>query len=248
MRTITNVPAVGLLEANEKLYTSLTYGISLEQDLGDGKKAATSASSTSSNPRTTSSWSPASTSCRAPRQDHPRPGAVCERHSTRRHRVQEPNARRKWKSDAIEQLLRYQEVGEEYRERGMPRLFETVQIVIATCGQAAHYGTVLTPPRFWSEWKSAYPRSESDLAAALGRTAVPQDTLLCGMLAPENLLDLVRNFVVFERDDKSGKTLKKLARYQQFGAVNKAIARARTAKRPRTAAASCGTPRVPARA
>ncbi|WP_369799548.1 type I restriction endonuclease subunit R [Methanosarcina sp. Kolksee] len=37
----------------------------------------------------------------------------------------------------------------------------------------------------------------------------------------ENLLDLIRNFIVFERE--SGKTVKKLARYQQFRAVNKIL-------------------------
>jgi type I restriction enzyme, R subunit len=52
------------------------------------------------------------------------------------------------------------------------------------------------------------------------------------MLAPATFLDLVRNFIVFERDDKSGRTVRKLCRYQQFAAVNKAITRARTAKKP----------------
>ena len=52
------------------------------------------------------------------------------------------------------------------------------------------------------------------------------------MLAPANLLDLVRNFVVFERDPNTGRTVRKLCRYQQFAAVNKAIERARRAKQP----------------
>ena len=45
-------------------------------------------------------------------------------------------------------------------------------------------------------------------------------------MSPENLLDIVRNFVVFERDVSTGKVIKKVPRYQQFGAVNKALARA----------------------
>src|ERR1700690_4573550 len=52
------------------------------------------------------------------------------------------------------------------------------------------------------------------------------------MLTPTNFLDLVHNFIVFERDAQSGRTVRKLCRYQQFAAVNKAIARARTAKKP----------------
>ena len=35
------VPAASLVEANETLYTSLTYGITLEQDRGDGRKSHT---------------------------------------------------------------------------------------------------------------------------------------------------------------------------------------------------------------
>jgi type I restriction enzyme R subunit len=50
----------------------------------------------------------------------------------------------KWRGEAIEQLLRYQEIGEHYRELGMPRLFEMVQVVGGVCGQAACYGTLGT--------------------------------------------------------------------------------------------------------
>ena len=38
---MTQVPAASLAEANETLYTSLTYGIALEQDRGDGRKSHT---------------------------------------------------------------------------------------------------------------------------------------------------------------------------------------------------------------
>jgi type I restriction enzyme R subunit len=57
------------------------------------------------------------------------------------------------------------------------------------------------------------------------------ETLLKGMLQPATLLDLVRNFIVFEKskkeDVKTGliqiQTVKKLAAYHQFFAVNKAV-------------------------
>jgi len=38
VREITHVPATSLMEANEKIYTSLVHSISLEQDIGQGKK------------------------------------------------------------------------------------------------------------------------------------------------------------------------------------------------------------------
>jgi type I restriction enzyme R subunit len=50
-----------------------------------------------------------------------------------------------------------------------------------------------------------------------------QQILAAGMLRPGHLLDLVRNFTVFQQVD--GKTRKVVARYQQFRAIHKAVAR-----------------------
>ena len=57
-----------------------------------------------------------------------------------------------------------------------------------------------------------------------------QDVLLYGLLEPRNLLDILRNFVVFGVD--GGRTGGKLTRYRQFIAVKKAIGRIRAARRP----------------
>src|SRR5207253_9750425 len=58
----------------------------------------------------------------------------------------------------------------------------------------------------------------------------PADVALDGLLRRENLLDLVRSFTVFEME--SGRTVRKLCRYPQFLAVNKAMRRIHTAKKP----------------
>jgi type I restriction enzyme R subunit len=50
-----------------------------------------------------------------------------------------------------------------------------------------------------------------------------QQILTAGMLRPTHLLDLVRNFSVFQQVD--GRTRKVMARYQQFRAVHKAVRR-----------------------
>ena len=62
-----------------------------------------------------------------------------------------------------------------------------------------------------------------DLGEKLGRAPAPQDVLLYGLLEPRNLLDIVRNFVVFEVED--GRSVRKLTRYRQFIAVNEAMRR-----------------------
>jgi type I restriction enzyme, R subunit len=56
-----------------------------------------------------------------------------------------------------------------------------------------------------------------------GASLRSQQILVAGMLRPAHLLDLVRNFTVFQQVD--GKTRKVVARYQQFRAIHKAVAR-----------------------
>lgn len=124
--------------------------------------------------------------------------------------------------DGIEQFRRYQGLG-DYVGLGAPRLFEMAQLCIVLARGEAKYGTVGTPYRHWAEWKEPYPRSRADFVNRLGRDPSAQDVLLAGLLAPENLLDLVRNFIVFETEQ--GRRIKKLARYQQFIAVQEAVKR-----------------------
>ena len=54
-----------------------------------------------------------------------------------------------------------------------------------------------------------------------GVTLHSQQILVAGMLRPAHLLDLIRNFTVFQQVD--GKTRKVVARYQQFRAVHKTV-------------------------
>jgi len=51
------------------------------------------------------------------------------------------------------------------------------------------------------------------------------ETLINGMLTPVTLLDLMRSFIVYEKSThEDSKTVKKLAAYHQYYAVNKAVA------------------------
>ena len=59
-------------------------------------------------------------------------------------------------------------------------------------------------------WNSFAPKGSAGL-----------ETLIKEIFAPRILLDLVRNFVVFEVD--SGKTIKRIAAYHQYHAVNTAV-------------------------
>lgn len=230
VRHITHASASGLIEANERVYTALVHNISLEQDLGKGKRGQTVRFIDFDDP-----WKNGFIFTRQYRVRGRKqiivpdivvfvngiPLVVVECKSPT---INDPI------DQATEQIFRYQEADDRFRGLGAPRLFHAAQILIATCGQGAKYGTVGTPARNWSEWKVPYPLTLDQLRAALGRIPTPQDVLLWGLLNKPTLLDLIQNFIVFEVE--GARTHKKVARYPQFIAVNKAIDRIRRARRP----------------
>jgi type I restriction enzyme, R subunit len=228
VRAVTSVQAASLIEANEALYTALTYGIALEQDLGDGRK--------SQQVRFFDFEAPTRNDFLVTRQykvkgakKHIIPDVVCFVNGIPLVVIEckSSGLGDGWKAEAIDQLDRYQEGSEKYKELGAPRLFQGVQLTIATCGQDAVYATVGTPARFYLRWKQPYPMTPSEVGQLVGKDEPsPQDVTIAGLLSPENLLDILRNFVVFERDVSTGRVIKKVPRYQQFGAVNKALDRA----------------------
>lgn len=120
---------------------------------------------------------------------------------------------------AVNDLFLYQQPDD-----GIARFFHTVQLCIALKRNDARYGTVATPLKRFAEWKTLYPNSRIGVERELGRATTTQDRLLIGMLSKANLLDLIRGFIVFDRE--GGQMVKKVARYQQFEAVNEAIRRA----------------------
>lgn len=233
IRTITAVPATSLIEASKILYSKLAYSTSVEQDLGAGKKGQDAFFFDFNNPKNNDFIVTRQFRVQGPKKTikpdivlfvNGIPLVVIE--------CKSPTLGESWKAEAIDQFSRYQELETRYRELGAPKLFEPVQILVATCGQAALYGTVTTPHRFYAEWKTMWPGSEAAFIKAQGRAPSAQEMLFEGLLTPANLIDIVRNFVVFEQDEKTGKTIRKLCRYQQFGAVNKAIAKAAKATTP----------------
>ena len=228
VHAVTSVQAASLIEANEGLYTALSYGISLEQDLGEGRK--------SQQLRFFDFDSPTENDFLVTRQyrvrgakKHIIPDVVCFVNGIPLVVIEckSPGLGDGWKHEAIDQLDRYQEWSEKYSELGAPRLFHSIQLNIATCGQDTVYGTVGTPSRFYLRWKQPYPITAAQVGELVGkREPSPQDVTIAGLLSRENLLDIVRNFIVFEREPSTGRTIKKVPRYQQFGAVNKALGRA----------------------
>ncbi|MDP8201826.1 MAG: type I restriction endonuclease subunit R [Candidatus Tenebribacter burtonii] len=107
----------------------------------------------------------------------------------------------------------------------IPSLFTYNGLMIISDGLEAQAGSLSAGKTRFMAWKSADGKEEaSNLVSQL-------ETLINGMLNKETLLDLIRHFVVFEKskkeDIKTGistiSTIKKLAAYHQYYAVNKAV-------------------------
>ena len=231
VKAVTQVSAASLAEANETLYTSLTYGIALEQDRGDGRKSHTVRFLDFDKP-SRNEWIVTRQYRVLGAKKHIIPDVVVFVNGLPLAVIEckSPTIGDAWKAEAVKQLRRYQEADTRWKDQGAPRLFEAAQVLVGTCGERAVYGTVGTPERLFLEWKEPYPLRLRQLGEQLGRTPTPQDVLLYGLLEPCNLLDVVRNFVVFEID--GGRAVRKLTRYKQFIAVNEAMRRIKTARKP----------------
>ncbi|MGD0996618.1 MAG: type I restriction endonuclease subunit R [Candidatus Bathyarchaeia archaeon] len=105
-------------------------------------------------------------------------------------------------------------------QKEIPSVFRFNEILVISDGTCAKAGTMTSKEERFSPWKTINGKKTP--------TSTPQiEVLLKGMLKPEVLLDLVRHFVVYEAEkDKEGniKTSKKIAAYQQYNAVQKALA------------------------
>lgn len=131
---------------------------------------------------------------------------------------------------AIEQLQRYANQRDWVEgDEGNEKLFHTNQFTVATCFDQARVGTITARAVHYLEWKDTSPLPMAEVAASLGKMSLSsQEKLVAGMLRPELLLDLVRHFVLFQEDQ--GRTIKIVARYQQFRAVQQAFERLLTGK------------------
>lgn len=107
----------------------------------------------------------------------------------------------------------------------IPSLFTYNGFVVISDGLEAKAGSISAGFSRYMAWKSADGKAEaSHLVSQL-------ETLIQGMLNKETLIDLIRHFIVFEKSKKEDaetgittiSTVKKLAAYHQYYAVNRAV-------------------------
>ncbi|TDH26787.1 type I restriction endonuclease subunit R [Segetibacter sp. 3557_3] len=99
----------------------------------------------------------------------------------------------------------------------IPLLFQYNCFMIASDGWFAKAGTISSDFSRFMEWKTSDGENIVDT-----NTEAEMEPMLKGMLRKESLLDIIRYFIGFEKSKE--KTIKKIAAYHQYYAVNKAIA------------------------
>ena len=135
-----------------------------------------------------------------------------------------------WKSNAVRQLRSYQEAGPEWQGSGAPELFHYNLMCVAHCGAAAVYAAPGAPENAYFEWKSISPYSEDEVRHRFGVEPQGQAQLIVGLLSPATLLDVLRDYVVYETE--RGRLVKKLPRYQQYRAVRASVSRMLSGQKP----------------
>ncbi len=110
-------------------------------------------------------------------------------------------------------------------KQAIPSLFTYNSLMIISDGLEAKAGSISAGLSRFMAWKTSDGKVEA--SALIGQL----ETLIKGMLNKETILDLIRHFNVFEKSKKEDKetgiitiqTVKKLASYHQYYAVNRAV-------------------------
>jgi len=108
--------------------------------------------------------------------------------------------------DAVNQVRHYTET--------IPNLYRYVEIVGVSDLITARVGTMTTPAEHFAEWKSMDEEERATKPAQL-------QTMIEGVFAPARLLELIRDFLLFETD--GARTWKVMAKYHQVHAVDAAV-------------------------
>ncbi len=113
-------------------------------------------------------------------------------------------------AEGVSQMIRNQGQDE------IPNLFKYVQIALAGNNHSPQYGTTGTPKKFYAVWKE----KDMDLSGVVKeRTPSPLDQTVYALFSKERVVTLLHSFIIFD-----GK-VKKIARYQQFFAIEKIMER-----------------------
>ncbi|MBU6277090.1 MAG: type I restriction endonuclease subunit R [Planctomycetes bacterium] len=102
-----------------------------------------------------------------------------------------------------------------YKEE-IPTLFRFNELLVISDGLQARIGSLTANKEWFKVWRT------TDGVADAPKTALELETLIQGVFERSRLLDLLRDFITYDDDDK-GRTAKVVAGYHQFHAVKVAV-------------------------
>lgn len=248
VEVLREVPFDGLVRTSEKVYDLLTLGKSLDQTVDGETKGFTLRYIDWAHPRNNTFHVTAEFEVeRTGSHETRRPDIVCFVNGIPFVCVEckRPDEKKAIEV-AITQNLRNQQEDE------IPRLFIYTQLVMGLSKNDGVYGTTGTPQKFWGRWHErrkidgelqviinapmrleqhdklfrgqfAYLRSYFEELAADAREVTCQDRLLFSLCLPERLIEIARQFIVYDE----GGAVKKVARYQQYFTVRETLERVR---------------------
>ena len=248
IEALRDMPFEGLVRTSEKVYDLLTLGKSLDQTIDGETKGFTLRFIDWQNPRNNVFHVTAEFEVeRSGSHETRRPDIVCFVNGIPFIVIECKRPEGKGSlAQAIHQNLR------NWQEDEIPQLFLYPQLVLALNKNDGSYATTGTPLKFWAKWKEmhdvsdpvraavnspvrpeehtklfkglfAFARNEIEEQAMPGREPTGQDFLLWSLCRPERLIELSRQFILYDE----GGAVKKIARYQQYFAIRSTLERVR---------------------
>jgi type I restriction enzyme, R subunit len=246
VEALRDLPIEGLVRTSEKVYDLLTLGKSLDQTIDDETKGFTLRYIDWQNPRNNVFHVTAEYEVeRSGSKETRRPDIVCFVNGIPFVVIEckRPDAK-----DSLEQAM-LQNL-RNWQADEIPHLFMHSQLVLALNKNEGSYATTGTPLKFWAKWREmqdvtaqvrravnspvrpeehaklfkglfGYEREHFEEQMLSEREPTAQDHLLWSLCRPERLIELARQFILYDE----GGAVKKVARYQQYFAIKATLDR-----------------------
>lgn len=221
INAIKNIPSVGLVQSNEKVYDLLTLGKSFNETVLGDQKAYTMKYIDWENPENNVFHITDEFVVEGAKGNR-RPDIVLFVNGIPFVIIEN---KRRDKNESISEAIS-QHIRNQKSKVGIPRLFYYAQLLLAVHPNEVKYAVTGTPAKFWSIWKEDIEKNVTKLLKRTingtnpeERLVTAQDKTLFSLCEPTRLLDLVYKYIVYDGPDK------KICRYQQYFAVQETINR-----------------------
>ena len=215
MQAIDQYSAAGLYASNKEIYELLCSGKSMEEDLPDGTRQSFDISYIDfEHPENNTFQVTDEFEVERPNGKFARPDIVVLVNGI-------PLVVIECKKSGVDVMEGVTQNIRNWGEEYIPHLFRYSQLVMAVNPDKVLYGTCGTPAKYFVSWHE----DDKDWLNDWCRKCSPdgqikeQDRALVSLLHPERLLDLIRNFIIYDNN------VKKICRYKQYFAVKKCMDR-----------------------